>query len=150
MFRSTVILACVLSVASSPMANHFAQADVKNIWQDNEIKKLKGRWTAFREEKNYQEKVRRVWVELEFTDRRLKIVTLDENRHQTWNESLAVIDIERVGPVSRLILGHEMQKKAEVYYDFVSKKLILVGRIVPRPFEGFQLTGEYTRAEQPK
>ena len=154
MFQSTatgqVFLGCVLLAAVGQEPINRANADAKNTWQDSEIKKLQGRWTVIREEKNYQNKVRRGWMDLEFADRRLKIVTLDENRKQTWDSSLEVIDVERVGPVSRLILGHGTQKKAEVYFDFVGDKLILVGRIVPRPFEGFQFSGEYARVEQPR
>jgi hypothetical protein len=49
-----------------------------------------------------------------------------------------------------LILGDGKRRKAEVYYDFVGEKMILIGRIGPRPFEGFILSGEYKRAEKPK
>ncbi len=126
------------------------KADDKKVWQEAELKKFQGRWTAFREEKTDQEKVRQQWVDLEFADSGMKIFILDEKRKQTWEGSLNVIGVEQVGPISRLILGSGEQKKAEVCCDFVGDKMILVGRIMPRPFEGFSLSGEYKRAEKPK
>ena len=76
-------------------------------------------------------------MELEFAGGGLKILILDENRNQTWSNSLRVIGVEQVGPVSRLILGSGEQRKAEIYYEFAGDKMTLVGRIIPRPFEGF-------------
>ena len=145
-----VFLGCVLSAVIGPAAGQALQADYKKAWQETELKKFSGRWMTFRQTNTDHVKVRRQWVELEFADGVMKITTLDEKRKQTWNNSLQVIGIEQVGPVSRLLLGSGEHKKAEVYYDFVGDKMILVGRITSRPFEGFSLSGEYKRAEKPK
>jgi hypothetical protein len=142
---AAVFLGCVLSAATCPAAGQDLPADNKKPWQETELKRFQGRWTALREEKTDQEGVRRREVELEFGDGRVKITILDEKRNQTWSNSLQVIGVEQVGPVSRLVLGSGEQKKAEVYYDFAGDKMILVGRIIPRPFEGFSLSGEYRR-----
>ena len=131
-----VFLGCVLSAATGPAAAQEKKPDDKKAWQETELKKLQGRWTAFQEKKTDQDIIRRQWVELEFADSGMKIIILDNKRNQTWNYSLQVIGVEQVGPISRLVLGYGEQRKAEVYYDFVGDKMILVGRIMPRPFEG--------------
>ena len=138
-------LGCVLAFVTSSATGENIRADNEQSWQQSELQKLQGRWTTLREEKSDQGKSRRQWVELEFAGGGLKILILDENRRQTWSNSLRVIGVERVGPVSRLILGSGEQKKAEVYLDFIGDKMTLVGRIIPRPFEGFSLSGEYQR-----
>ena len=138
-------LGCLLSVVTSSATGQIIRANNKQSWQQSELQKLQGRWTTLREDKCDQGKSRRQWVELEFADGGLKIHVLDENRNQTWSNSLDVIGVDRIGPVSRLILGFGEQRKAEIYYDFAGGKMILVGRIIPRPFEGFSLSGEYQR-----
>ena len=138
-------LGCLLSVVTSSATGQIIRANSKQSWQQSELQKLQGRWTTFREEKTDEGKLRRQWVELEFADGGLKVLILDENRNQSWSNSLRVIGVERVGPVSRLNLGSGEQRKAEIYYDFTGDKMTLVGRIIPRPFEGFSLSGEYQR-----
>jgi hypothetical protein len=49
-----------------------------------------------------------------------------------------------------VILGFGSRSKYIVHYDFQGEKLILVGRLPNRPFEGFSLSGEYHRAEKTK
>jgi len=141
-------LGCVLSVLTSSAIGQIIPADDEQSWQQSELQKLQGRWTTLREEKTDEGKLRRQWVELEFAGDGLKIQILDENRNQTWSNSLRVLGVEQVGPVSRLILGSGEQKKAEIYYDFAGDKIALVGRIIPRPFEGFSLSGEYSRRQR--
>ncbi len=124
-------------------------AGEKNTWQDAELKKLQGRWTTVREEKTDRDKVRRTRLELEFTDGRLTVYTFDEKGAQSRvGPPLIVTEIQRAdaaGAAARLKL-----ERAEVYYDFVGEKLIVVGGIAHRPFEGLKLSGEYKRAEKPK
>ena len=144
-----VFLGCVLSAATYPSAGLETKPDDEETWQETDLKKFQGRWTAFREEKTDQEKIRRRWVDLEFADGEMKVFILDENRKQVWDgPPLKVIGVERVkalGSAARLKL-----ERAEVYYDFVGEKLILVGGIGHRPFEGVKLSGEYKRVEKPK
>ena len=40
--------------------------------------------------------------------------------------------------------------KYVVYYDFVDERMVLIGTLLNRPFEGFSLSGEYKRLEQRK
>jgi hypothetical protein len=126
------------------------QADDKEVWREAQLKKLGGRWTTVREEKTDQDKTRRSRVDLEFTDGKLKVFLLDEKGAPLWaGPPLKVIGAEHTGGrglASRL----DLERDEQVYYDFVGDKLILVGGIGHRPFEGFPLSGEYRRAEQPK
>ena len=143
-------LGWILSAAACLAAGLEKKPDAINkAWQETELKKFQGRWTAFREEKTDQGKARRQWVDLEFADGKMKVVILDENRKQVWDgPPLKVMGVERgegLGLAARLKL-----ERAAVYYDFVGEKLILVGGIGHRPFEGFMLSGEYKRMEKPK
>ena len=140
-----VSLGCVLSAATCPPAGQVLPAEEKATWQETELEKFQGRWTTVRDEQADTGKIRRKFVELEFTDSNLKVSISGERYDSPWEGSLKVTGVERVGPASRLILGDGERKKAEVYYDFVGEKLILVGRIGPRPWEGFRLSGEYKR-----
>jgi hypothetical protein len=131
-------------------------ADDKKPWEEAEFKKLSGRWTTFREEKTGQDKIRRSRVDLEFAGGKLKVFILDQTgaRTRKSQDEIKVLGAEEIkglglGSIARLILGNERQK-AEVYYDFVGDRLILVGRIGFRPWEGFHLSGEYKRAEKPQ
>lgn len=139
-------LGCLLSVVTPFATGKIIRADDEQSWQQSELQNLQGHWTTLREEKTDEGKPRRQWVELAFAGSGLKILVFDENRNQTWSNSLQMLGVERVGPVSRLILGSGEQRKAEIYYDFTGDKMTLVGRIIPRPFEGFSLSGEYQRA----
>ena len=146
----TLLLSCLLSAAACPAGGQEQKPDDKLAWQEAELKKLQGRWTAFREVKADQEKSRRPRIELEVAGSEIMIRLLDEKASSTWNKSLQVLGVEQVGPVSRLVLGSGEQKKADIYYDFVDDKLILVGRILPRPFEGLSLSGDYMRPDKLK
>jgi hypothetical protein len=145
-----VLLGCVLSVAAVPAPGQEERPEEKKAWQEAELKKLQGRWATVREEKTDEKTSRTRRVELEFADGRMQLRLLDEKRKETWSGALQVLGVEQVGPVARLDLGSGGQKKAEVYYDLVGDKLTLVGRIVPRPFEGFPLSGEYARPDRLK
>jgi hypothetical protein len=144
-----VFLGCVFSAATCPATGQVLLAEDKNTWQEAELKKLQGRWTTFREEKTHEDKIRRRRVDLEFADGELRVLVFDEKDAKIWDGRLKVISVERVtgglGMTPRLNLD-----KGEVHYDFVGDKMIVVGRIGPRPWEGFPLSGEYQRAEQPK
>lgn len=147
-----VVAWCLLSASLCGAAGPDARpaADDKKAWQESELKRFQGRWQTYREEKIGDEPVRRRWLELEFADGRMKLVVRDENKKQTFDGRLEVMKIESFGWGSRLVLGQGEIKKAEIYYDFVGDKLILAGRIPPRPYEGFSLSGEYKRVEKPK
>ena len=151
MFRllaAVMFLGCMLSSATCPAAGQDKKPDDEKAWQVPELKKFQGRWTAFREEKE-QETIRRRWVDLEFAGGEMKVFILDENRKLVWEgPPLKVAGVERgesLGRAARLKLERE-----GVYYDFVGEKLILVGGIGHRPFEGFMLSGEYKRVEKPR
>ena len=147
MLRYSLSMAFLAVVSFCPL--RVVHGDDKKAWQEAELKKFGGRWTTYREEKNDQE-VRRSWVELEFADGKMEVFILDEKKKEIWRgPPLKAMGIEQVG-FARLTLGYGERKIAEVYYDFVGEKIILIGRIGSRPFEGFILSGEYKRAEKPK
>jgi hypothetical protein len=123
-------------------------AEDQQEWQAAELKKLGGRWTTVREQKVEQDKIQRTRVDLEFADGELRVFLFDGKNAQFWHGGLKVIGVEMIDgkwwkPQLKL-------SNADVYYDFVGEKLILVGRVLPRPWEGFQLSGEYVRAKKPE
>lgn len=144
MLRRTVMicmfLTCILTYANSSAAEPDKSA---------ELKKLHGRWIASRDVEYEKGKFRRQWVELEFAGNELTIAILNENKKRSWDFTLDVIGVESVNDISRIAIGLNKRAYAEIYYDFVGGKLILTGRIRPRPFEGFSLSGEYANVEKP-
>jgi hypothetical protein len=157
MFRlsatAAVFLGYVLSAATCPATGQEKKPEDKKAWQENKLKKFQGRWTTVRDVKADKGKIRRQRVDLEFADGDLKVylkVFTDGEKEDSWDGSIKVMGVEQVGMDSRLILGDGKQKKAEIHYDFVGERLILVGRIGTRPWEGFRLSGEYKRVEKPK
>jgi hypothetical protein len=138
-----------LLVVLTLFPNRVLHADEKKSWQEAELKRLEGRWTTVREEKTDQDKIRRRRVELEVAGGNLNVFVFNEERPEPWNgPPLKVIGVERgdaLGSPSGLKL-----ERAEVYYDFVGEKLIVVGGIANRTWEGFKLSGEYKRVEKPK
>jgi len=122
-------------------------ADEKDDWQQAQRKRLVGRWTTIREEKTDQGKTRRNKVDLEFTDSELKVsIDYEKGGKISAGPPLKVIGVERAGKrglASRL----DLERDEQIYFDFVGGKLILVGGIGHRPFEGFPLSGEYRRAD---
>ena len=76
----------------------------------------------------------------------------------SFDGKLRVLGVEEVKaqdgvglPFGRFTIGSTTGTgKTEVYYDFVGDKLVIVGRIGWRPYEGFRLSGKYKRAEPPK
>jgi hypothetical protein len=146
MLRCCFLLVTLLAVGTpGPISG--LRADDKKAWEEAELKKLAGRWTTVREEKA-DGKARRRRLDLEFAGGELKVFVFDENDAKIWEgPPLKVIGAELVG---RGLTGRLNLDKGEVYYDFVGEKLIVVGGIGPRPWEGFQLSGEYRRGEKPK
>jgi hypothetical protein len=116
------------------------KTDDQKAWQQAELKKLTGRWTTVREENAGKDKIRRTRVDLEFAAGKLS-VTIDGARYSA--PEMVFVKQDR-GP-ARLDLGTN-----PIYYSFVGEKLIVVGRILNRPFEGFDLSGDYKRPEAAK
>ena len=143
------MLGCLMCVGVLMVGPFCAlQADDKKTWQEGELKKLEGRWTTVREEKTDQGKNRRRRVDVEFVGGNLKVYIFDKKDARPWEGSLKVTGVERAGSrglASRL----NLERQEEVYYGFVGENLILVGGIGHRPFEGFKVSGEYKRAENP-
>ena len=141
MFRGTLWLGLIAILAVCPFhalhAGDEKSGDKK--WQEAELKKLTGRWTTVRKEKE-KDKVRTTQVDLEFADGKLS-VTMNGS---TYSAPPMVLVKQDKGP-GRLDLGIN-----PIYYSFVGEKLIVVGHILNRPFEGFDLSGEYKRSEQTK
>src|SRR5262249_7017063 len=155
--REVDVMRCFLGVgllaAVTFGTTHALHADDKKRWQDAELEKFQGRWSAIREEtiiKGHVQRdvIERRWVDLEFEDGNLKVTILDEKRKETWHGSIEVIGIERSDSGTRLLLGRDGRTLAAIHYDFVGEKMILVGGIAKRPFEGFRLSGEYGRARE--
>ena len=133
------------------------RAQGKKTWQEDQLRRLSGRWTTLHEQKDAAGRPLRTRVDLEFAEGKLNVFVLDESgTRRLFDGQLKVIGVKEsegpgIGWFARLSLGgsNEIQR-AEAYYDFVGEKLILVGRVGWRPWEGFHLSGEYRRAEKPK
>jgi hypothetical protein len=145
--RLCLLWAGILAILTAGPIRTFS-ADEKEDWQKAQRKKLAGRWTTVREEKTDQDKPRRRSVDLEFSDSELKVFIDAEKGAKAWTgPPLKVIGVERAGKrglASRL----DLERDEQVFFDFVGEKLIMVGSIGHRPFEGFPLSGEYRRAER--
>ena len=116
--------------------------------QESQLERFHGRWTTSRE-RTEGEKVRRFQLVLEFKGGELTFFTLHEDGK--GNEfTLKVIRVEQGDGGPRLILGFGERCKYVVYYDIEGDRMVLVGRLPNRPFEGFSLSGEYKRAQKPK
>jgi hypothetical protein len=115
--------------------------------QESKLEQFRGRWTTSREKRD-GDKVRSSQLILEFRCGELTFYT--EEGGKKGNEfTLKVIGVEQGKDVPYLVLGHG-QTKYPVYYDFPGERMILVGRLWNRPFEGFSLSGEFQRVEKPK
>jgi hypothetical protein len=109
------------------------------------LEQFRGRWITSRPRKE-EAKIHRDELVLEFKGDELTFFTQEGGKK--GNEyTLKVIGVEEGAGASRVILGFGSRSKYIVHYDFQGEKLILVGRLPNRPFEGFSLSGEYHRAE---
>ncbi|MFO0969092.1 MAG: DUF1080 domain-containing protein [Gemmataceae bacterium] len=123
-----------------------------DVWQDAELEKLRGRWTTLREKPSKTGAPAQQRIDLVFTDGKLTVLGVDEKGTKKWSDAIKVTGVEQVKGVgvaylSRLNLQGSPTQKVQAYYDFVGGRLILVGSIGFRPWEGFQLSGEYRRVE---
>jgi hypothetical protein len=144
MLRCTLLAGLLAVLASGPSADLRAEdkkANDKKAWQEAELKKLAGRWTSVREEKTGPDTTRTRRVDLEFAGGELSVSTFDDKGKREWDGSLKVVG---VGPN---LLTFE---RAEAHYDLIDGRLVVVGRIGYRPWEGFALSGEYRRAAKAK
>jgi hypothetical protein len=123
------------------------EADDKPPAQDPKLEEFRGRWSTSREMRD-GEKVRSYQLILEFRGDELTFYT-EEGGKKENQFMLRVIGVEQGKEVPYLVLGNG-QTKYPLYYDFQGERMILVGRLPNRPFEGFSLAGEYKRVEKPK
>jgi hypothetical protein len=138
-----VLLSCL---SLSPTRTVWAEE--KQPGPETKLEPFRGRWTTSREKKE-DEKVRRYQLTLEFAGDELTFFT-EEDGKKGNQFTLKVIEVEQGEGVSRLVLGFGERSRYVVACDFVGERLILVGRLPNRPFEGFSLSGEYQRVEKPQ
>jgi hypothetical protein len=139
---------CVLLLAGLWLsATTTIRAEDKPLAREPGLEQLLGRWSTSREMKE-GEKARHSQLVLEFRGGELTFYT-EEGGTKGNQFTLNVIAVEQDKGVSHLVLGRGGSKYV-VYYDFQRGRLILVGRLLNRPFEGFSLSGEYKRVEAPK
>jgi hypothetical protein len=93
--------------------------------------------------------VRRYQLTLELTGEELTFFT-EEDGKKGNPFTLKVIAVEQADGASRLVLGFGERSRYVVACDCVGDRLILVGRLPNRPFEGFSLSGDYQRVEKAK
>jgi hypothetical protein len=142
-------IACVVLVSCLSLSpTRTVPAEEKQPGPETKLEQFRGRWTTSRERKE-DEKVRRYQLALEFKDGELTFFTEEDGKK--GNEfTLKVIAVEQGDGAARLVLGFGERSKYVVYYDLEGDRMILVGRLLNRPFEGFSLSGEYKRVEKPK
>jgi hypothetical protein len=99
-------------------------------------------------ERREGEKVRHSQLILEFRNDELTLCTKEDGKKGN-QFTLNVNGIEEGKNASSLVLSHG-ESKFVIYYDFQGERLILVGNLLNRPFEGVSLSGEYQRAEEHK
>jgi hypothetical protein len=144
---SSSVLCVILLTCLSLSPIRAIPADEKQSTLDTKMEPFRGRWTASRESKE-REKIRRYQLVLEFKGAELTFFT-EEDGKKANEFTLKVIAVEEGPKESHLVLGFGSSKYV-VHYDFEGEKMILVGRLPNRPFEGFSLSGEYNRAQKPK
>ena len=154
MLRSFLCVGLMAASMGAPI--RVLHADDPTPWQQEQFKKLSGHWTTIRMAKSATDELRKIQVDLEFVAGELKVDLHDpKDGKRLFQDKLKVVDVAAVnglggGSHARLIVGGNASQKAEVSYDFVGEKLVLVGRVGWRPWEGFSLSGEYQRPEKAK
>jgi hypothetical protein len=118
---------------------------------ESRLKQFQGVWVTTREHKE-GEKVHQYKLVLEFKGDQLTFFTEREGKKGnqfTLTASKPETDLD--GPalveMGRLILTYGSSKYS-LYYDFVKERLVLVGKLPNRPFEGFSLSGDFARIEK--
>jgi hypothetical protein len=139
---SAILFACLSLSATRPIL-----AAEKQPRPDTKLERFLGRWTTSREKKE-GEKVRRYQLVLEFQSGELSFFT-EESGKKGNQFTLKVIEDVDGKDTGYLVLGYG-ESRYVVHYDVESERMILVGRLPNRPFEGFSLSGEYKRVEKPK
>jgi hypothetical protein len=122
------------------------RAEEKPPPQGPDLEQFFGRWSTPREVRE-GEQVRHSQLVLEFRGDELTFFT-EEGGKKGNRFTLKVLGVEQGKGVPHLLLGHGASRYV-VSYDFQRLRLILVGRLLNRPFEGFSLSGEYKRFEGP-
>jgi hypothetical protein len=146
MLRSVLCALVLPCLSLSPISDTLA--DEKQPGLAAKLEPFRGRWTTSREKKE-DEKVSRYELVLEFKDGELTFFT-EEGGKKGNQFTLNVIGVEQGDGAPHLILGFGERSKYVIHYDFEGGRMILVGRLPNRPFEGFSLSGEYKRVEKPK
>ncbi len=123
-------------------------ADEKQPGLEAKLEPFRGRWTTSRERKE-DEKIRRYQLVLEFKGGELTFFT-EEGGKKGNQFTLKVIGVKQADGAPRLVLEFGERQTYVIHYDFEGDRMILVGRLLNRPFEGFSLSGEYKRVEKPK
>jgi hypothetical protein len=106
-------------------------------------RELSGRWVATRDVPRDGTPVRSRLL-LDFTRDRLTMTTEVGGKKET-EFVLTVVEARPGTGLPRLVLGHGERSRYEVAYDAEGDRLVLVGRLLNRPFEGFSLSGVYRR-----
>jgi hypothetical protein len=126
-------------------------AEDNKAWQESQFKKLRGRWTTIREEEDRRR------LDLQFTDGKIEVLVYGKDpakRPNSYDLRLFGVEMAKKSNLSnfaQLNVGSTSGSgKTEVYYDFVGEKLIIVGTVDWRPFEGFHLSGDFKRVEVKK
>jgi hypothetical protein len=114
---------------------------------ETKLEPFRGRWSTSRESK-VDGKMRRYDVVLEFKGSEMTFWTV-EGGEKGNAFTLKVLAVESEDTASRLVLEHGTRKYT-IYYELRGDKLMLVGLLPNRPFEGFSLSGEYSRIEKAK
>jgi hypothetical protein len=142
-------MACVVLLACLSLGpTRTVPAEENQPGPETKREQFRGRWTTSRESKE-DEKVRHYQLVLEFNGGELTFFT-EEDGKKGNPFTLKVIVVEQGDGASHLVLGFGERSKYVIYFDFEGDRMILVGRLPNRPFEGFSLSGEYKRVEKPK
>ena len=140
MIRLLIATAIFLSPA---FVAPIAKAEDKDAWKRAALKRLEGRWRTVQEIQLDKDRFERRRLDLEFSDGKLRVFAHDREGNAAWDKALKLTEIE-YGRSVRYRLTHEL---GELCYDEVGRRIIIVGRVAPRPWEGFPLSGVYERVK---
>ncbi len=133
-----------MSVMAPEHSARAAQPQEKTPVLKAKLEQFQGRWITSRARKE-DEKIHREHLILEFKGEELTFFT-EEDGKKGNQFTLKVMEVEQRGAEQWLVLRSAGAHRYTIHYDLEGGRLILVGRLLNRPFENFSLSGEYRKA----
>jgi len=119
--------------------------------------KLTGHWQCERTTP-FKNGIRRLRIELVVTDKRINVAIFQDADDDTRKPYRDQVPIERIGFAGWSARNRNQNNKrvgdacylidvgdGSLFVDFVGDRMVVVGKLTNRPWEGFQFSGTYSR-----